>query len=562
MATITGLTAERMIAIEDASVVDGAVVGDNLILYQHDGSQIDVGNVRGPAGEMGPGPGSEGSILYTAPGPTVAWSDILKFRTDADGKLEWGNGVNPVDTNFYRGAANQLKTDDDIFALGAIRASADGTNGQITIGDIGTDQAGINFGASADVNLYRSAANVLKTDDELQVVGNLYANRGVASEVYIGLVLGNYSGIIFGSAQDTYLYRSAYHTLKTDYYFESGDRIYASVGSSAQTEIGAINPGVPGIMLGDGRDASLYRKAAGVVATNNMLAVIGNNLFVENATADATVFGTVSAYADTNYTFFIARNGAMSWGPGGAAVVDTNLYRSQANRLRTDDSLVVMVHFYLGDDTSQIFFGVNSDVNLYRASADNLKTDDSFTIGTNLYLATSSSIVFSGDTNLYRVAANALKTDDSFQAIYLCARPAQNADTSFQSLVGANAYPHWEVTGDGIVKWGPGSGTADVNLYRSAANVLSTDDAFRAGGMYVHRTPYGNLRHIETGSYGHSSGGDHAMTFTDAYSSNPIVVAGSSDRALMSSASSISTTGFNLGLSGAGTSYYISDGAD
>lgn len=47
MATITGLTAARMLAIEAASVVDGEVVGDNLILTKHDASTIDAGNVRG-----------------------------------------------------------------------------------------------------------------------------------------------------------------------------------------------------------------------------------------------------------------------------------------------------------------------------------------------------------------------------------------------------------------------------------------------------------------------------------------------------------------------------------
>ena len=54
MATVTGLTAERMMEIEAASVVDGQVSGDNLILIKHDGSQIDAGNVRGPAGAVGP----------------------------------------------------------------------------------------------------------------------------------------------------------------------------------------------------------------------------------------------------------------------------------------------------------------------------------------------------------------------------------------------------------------------------------------------------------------------------------------------------------------------------
>lgn len=54
MATVTGLTAERMLAIEAASVVDGDVIGNNLILTKHDGTQIDAGNVRGPQGPQGP----------------------------------------------------------------------------------------------------------------------------------------------------------------------------------------------------------------------------------------------------------------------------------------------------------------------------------------------------------------------------------------------------------------------------------------------------------------------------------------------------------------------------
>jgi hypothetical protein len=54
MTTVTGLTADRMLAIEAASVVDGDVVGGNLILTKHDGSQINAGSVIGPAGPQGP----------------------------------------------------------------------------------------------------------------------------------------------------------------------------------------------------------------------------------------------------------------------------------------------------------------------------------------------------------------------------------------------------------------------------------------------------------------------------------------------------------------------------
>lgn len=53
MAIVTGLTANRMLDIENASVVSGAVVGDNLHLSTRGGSVIDAGSVRGPQGNIG-----------------------------------------------------------------------------------------------------------------------------------------------------------------------------------------------------------------------------------------------------------------------------------------------------------------------------------------------------------------------------------------------------------------------------------------------------------------------------------------------------------------------------
>lgn len=52
MATVNGLTAERMLEIEANVVVGGAVVGDDLILTKHDGSTINAGHVRGDPGPV------------------------------------------------------------------------------------------------------------------------------------------------------------------------------------------------------------------------------------------------------------------------------------------------------------------------------------------------------------------------------------------------------------------------------------------------------------------------------------------------------------------------------
>ena len=53
MAEVTGFTADRMRVIENTTVVDGEVQGDNLILVTREGTPIDAGNVRGPQGIQG-----------------------------------------------------------------------------------------------------------------------------------------------------------------------------------------------------------------------------------------------------------------------------------------------------------------------------------------------------------------------------------------------------------------------------------------------------------------------------------------------------------------------------
>lgn len=54
MATVTGFTAERMQVIENESIIDGDIVGDDLILIRRDLTTINAGNVRGPQGIQGP----------------------------------------------------------------------------------------------------------------------------------------------------------------------------------------------------------------------------------------------------------------------------------------------------------------------------------------------------------------------------------------------------------------------------------------------------------------------------------------------------------------------------
>ena len=54
MAQVTGFTSSRMLEIENNTVVDGSIVGDDLILTTFGGTDINAGNVRGPVGPEGP----------------------------------------------------------------------------------------------------------------------------------------------------------------------------------------------------------------------------------------------------------------------------------------------------------------------------------------------------------------------------------------------------------------------------------------------------------------------------------------------------------------------------
>jgi microcystin-dependent protein len=109
MATITGLTAERMLEIEGATVVSGEIVGDHLILHKHDGTTVDTGPFPpGPQGPVGPAGGM-------IPGEIKIWPSADLPNFDDYGKWVWADGsVYVVAT--YPEAAQNIATEWRTFA--------------------------------------------------------------------------------------------------------------------------------------------------------------------------------------------------------------------------------------------------------------------------------------------------------------------------------------------------------------------------------------------------------------------------------------------------------------
>lgn len=87
MATITGLTAERMLEIEGATVVGGEIVGGHLILHKHDGTTVDAGPM--PPGPQGPA-GPAGGMI---PGEVRLWPGGVLPLEATYGKWVWADGA-------------------------------------------------------------------------------------------------------------------------------------------------------------------------------------------------------------------------------------------------------------------------------------------------------------------------------------------------------------------------------------------------------------------------------------------------------------------------------------
>lgn len=122
MATVTGFTSSRMLAIENNSVVGGSIVADDLILTRQGGGTINAGNVRGPQGIQGisgsvatelggsvdlntittPGRYSQTANAEAATGTNypVPSAGFLEVATDPTGGMVWQRYTVYRGTNF------------------------------------------------------------------------------------------------------------------------------------------------------------------------------------------------------------------------------------------------------------------------------------------------------------------------------------------------------------------------------------------------------------------------------------------------------------------------------
>lgn len=268
-------------------------------------------------------------------------------------------------------------------------------------------------------------------------------------------------------------------------------------------------------------DTDLFRQQPGWIRTNSHFE-LGGVLRHTNVKSIDTQFGIQSQGA--------ARIGAVV---RGAASQTANLQEWQNSagttiaRVSNNGNFVAessaMYFRSNAASAARIYFGAGDDTNLYRAEANILKTDDTFEISSG------NSLKFSGNIQMDWATSRILETSgtqglivrpyaNTYKALSVRGHASQSANlqewqdsagtvlgsissTGFfnttgsirstasgagaqaiSSLISGEGAVRWEALGDGKLQWGDGVGARDTNLYREAANTLKTDDFLHVGG--------------------------------------------------------------------------------
>jgi hypothetical protein len=220
-----------------------------------------------------------------------------------------------------------------------------------------TASAGIAFGLSRDTNLYRSAANILKTDDSFEIASSAAVGTSVASNVGLNVAK------VFAAATTAEDYGQLVSTTfaAADTGFKQGLRLDTVSSLASGTLANMMGVFALNTTAGSGATTtnsySYYARndvltghtlqnAYGLYVNNGSAAGTMTNQYgvlVAPLTSGASDYGIAIGAADTQ-TLWVSNNADNTSAAAGIAFGssrDTNLYRSAANVLMTDDTLTV-----------------------------------------------------------------------------------------------------------------------------------------------------------------------------------------------------------------------------
>lgn len=445
--------------------------------------------------------------------------------TSAAGGLYFGS-----DTNLYRSASNTLRTDGSLVVTGNFAAlNISGTNtgdqdlsalvqkagdtmtGALTIGtNNGSTSPSLYLGDAANSNVFESY--------------NGRAFVGYDASGYARIQGGTSKGIRFSVNNPTFGSGTVLDIDTSGNITSIGDTTLKLSGTTNKLIIGGTAYGsyglylrddaVNGVSMGFNNLVNIGGTTGGLVyATGNFKGIgwaaghaTNDALTVTTGDLDVVIHGT-SGYlllGTSTSTSRLSLASGTTAAQGIAFGTDVNLYRSAGNTLRTDDA------FYAGG-------AIVSSASVTAINRMYITNSGSNFPGLEAYASTDSGFVYH---YFYRSRASATQTitNDVLGAFgfrghtgsaYMTQDSVRLSGVAAESTGGTSYGGHLDVnqvttgTASSVLTWRFASGgvlqsrvtgasgglsfgsgtTQDVNLYRSAANVLMTDDAFTAAGI-------------------------------------------------------------------------------
>ena len=199
----------------------------------------------------------------------------------------------------------------------------------------------------------------------------------------------------------------------------------------------------------------------------------------------------VKISSDTEYRFIVDADGNLQWGPGATTAPDTNLYRSAANLLKTDDAFQIdspaagTVPLIVRGAVSQSanlleLQNSSSTVQIAVASSGTINTPSS-----DIQFDTNGGRINFGQNNNYGSIRIRNLSNSTIFSILNSGDNWINSPGTTRIVLRTNATERVSVPGNNLDGFEFGS-ARDTNLYRSAANTLKSDDTFSAADVIGH----------------------------------------------------------------------------
>lgn len=432
-----GLTGSRLTKgwftdLEVTNAIAGSVTGNAATVTTNanlTGPITSTGNTTAVASQTG-----TGSTFVMATSPTLVTPALgeATYTTLSGGNIT--DSALTATRVTYAGTAGILQDSANMTfdTTNGLKLAAGSASALQLTSTAGTAVGGLLFGT--DTNLYRSAADTLKTDDTLRVGGSM-ALEGATSRLTIGGTTINTNTVLY----------------------VNGTNVTADDNATAASFTTNANPTSGTLATLRSLDLYVGSEQNKTITTTQLLHI--NEPITDTGVSYGTVYGAYIDAIDLGTTANV-----------GLYIADAGTYSLQ---LASTD----------GDAASGITFG--TDTTLYRSAANTLKTDDTFyapNLVVNAAVGNNGIISFVEDgTEQAQIYYNPVY--DNLQLATgtpVVSRIIIGLDGNVGIGTQGGTYDpdvllHLDSTG--YIGWDDGAGTVDTNLYRSAANTLKTDDA-------------------------------------------------------------------------------------